>query len=373
MTEKLERQLPTGIGGEMLKENREILPAVEVKNEVVWVNPKIEVPFDIREGESTRLGMFLAPNKNKRTGDKRYPLEMKPEHRRSGILGRVIFRDKEGRLYRDVDLKGVGLTHTEFGRQKVQRPRVSFDPAYPDETKTLGILDKPYAENDIQMAEKFLRAGIRTYRPIALIKIEEIIDVDFGTISVKEAKNSGFLKENDDPVVEVRAFGTRARVGDLFGIYNRTHPDDPDTIKLIEDAMKLVAQEQSIDPENFSKEDYLEWFTKTMVANVARMHNKKWIHGYLTSHNVTLDARIVDLDSVETMAEVEKRAKAGEDVRKSSKEDLDDLIFVIIELGRALGIEVQAGIKQFYRNERIKLVSKDLNKIKKDLRKMAAR
>lgn len=34
--------------------------------------------------------------------------EVSGSHTRSGILGRVIFSDKEGRLYRDIDLKGIG-------------------------------------------------------------------------------------------------------------------------------------------------------------------------------------------------------------------------------------------------------------------------
>lgn len=343
MSEKFERQLSIGVGQKELAKERETLPAVEVANEVVWVNKEMEIPFDIKKGESNCLGMFLIPGLKKT--DKGYNLEMRPEHRRSGILGRVIFKDKEGRLYRDVDLKGIGYSHVQFGRQKVHEPEISYDPAYPDETKTLGILDRSFAENDIKMAEKFLKSGVRTYRPIALIELGEIFDKNGEKISVKKAKERDLIKNSDEPVVEVRAFGTRTRVGDLFDIYNQIQ-NDPETETLLEDAIKLVAQEQGINPKNFSKEDYFNWFKQVMGINVARMHNKKWVHGYLTGHNITLDARIVDLDSVETVAEIKKRDKDGERTTKSVEEDVKDLIFVIGELGKALGLEIKPDIRQ---------------------------
>ena|SRR3989344_2830880 len=93
------------------------------------------------------------------------------------------------------------------------------------------------------------------------------------------------------------------------------------------------------------KADYFDWFTKTMAVNVARMHNKNWVHGYLTPHNITLDARIVDLDSVETMSEVKQRVRAGEDTNKSFNEDIKNFMSVIEELKRALGLEITHNIR----------------------------
>ena len=42
----------------------------------------------------------------------------------------------------------------------------------------------------------------------------------------------------------------------------------------------------------------------------SRMHNNNWVHGYLTEHNVTLDAKIIDLDSVENIGEGSIRGKS---------------------------------------------------------------
>jgi hypothetical protein len=320
-----------GVGSKKLSEGTEKLLSVEVKNEVLWVNENMELPFNIEEGQSNRLGMFLTPDSRSHLYDSSYHLEMVPRHRRSGILGRVIFKDKDGRLYRDVDLKGVGYSRG-YDSVYVSRPEIGEDPSYPDGTKSLGILDRAYAENDIKMAEKFLKAGIRTYRPIALIKLEEIIDGGGNKIPLEEAKKRKMIKEDDEPVVEVRAFGTRARIADLSGIDSRRRDI------LIEDAVRLAAQERGIDFKAFSKRDYLVWFIENLAVSVARMHDKNWIHGYLTTHNITLDARIVDLDSVETLAEISKRRRAGEDTHKSFDDDGVEVFNVIDELkeiGRA--------------------------------------
>ena len=276
------------------------LPAVEVKNEVAWVNKKIKLPFGIKKGESNRLGMFLMPSNVRQEGNF-YPLEIQPEHHRSGVLGRVIFEDEDGNVYRDVDLKGVGYTY--LGR--VEAPIRDVSTTYQGD-RTWGILDKSYAENDIKKSEQFLKAGIRTYRPVALIELEEIIDANGARISIKEAKKKKIINKDSEPVIEVRAFGVRTRVGDI-NINNLEERE-----RLINDAINFVASELGKDPDNFSREEYLEWFIKTVAVSLARMHNRNWVHGYLTTHNITLDARIIDLDSVETAQEIQERATLGD-------------------------------------------------------------
>jgi hypothetical protein len=46
----------------------------------------------------------------------------------------------------------------------------------------------------------------------------------------------------------------------------------------------------------------MEWFAKTLGKNIGLMHSNGWAHGnpyiYSTPSNVTLDCRIVDLDTV---------------------------------------------------------------------------
>lgn len=333
--EDVSRDFYTGIGGKEIAKELDKLHALEVENEVVWVNNNIEFPFNIEKGESNRLGMFLTP-KLQKENSKPYHIEAKTGHGRSGILGRIVFKDKEGRLYRDVDLKGIGFSSNLFmgirTHMRVVPPEVDFDPSYSGGKKTMGILDRPFAENDIKMAEKFLKAGIRTYRPVALIKLGEVVDGDGNKVSVGVAKTWGLIKKGDEPVVEVRAFGTRGRIEDT---------GNEDGNILMEDAKRLVTQELGINPESFSNKDYLQWFTKTMAVSLARMHDKNWIHGYLTPHNITLDARIVDLDSVETVREINETKKAGKGSHKSFEHDASYALYTITKLKARMGLAVR--------------------------------
>ncbi|MBU6500307.1 MAG: hypothetical protein KGJ89_00550 [Patescibacteria group bacterium] len=312
---KNKENLPIGIGGDKLAEGRETLPAVEVKNVVEWVNPHLQLPFDLREGKPSKLGMFLTQEDYPEDG---YELEVHRQHKRSGIIGHVIFKDDEGRLYRDVDVKGIGYAFNDY-----YNPRLAVRPPVPHERNkesTWGILDEGYARSDIDMSEKFLKAGIRTHRDIALIKLNEIIGSGGRRMGIKEAKEAGNLRSEDEPVVLVRAFGTRMRLEDAY-----------DKRELIEDARLLVAQELGLDPKKFNTTDYLIWLTKTTAQNIARMHKHGWLHGYLSDHNITLDGRIVDLDSVVTEKEAlrevddEKRKSRGEDYGRAEENIMEFL------------------------------------------------
>ncbi len=245
-------------------------------------------------------------------------MEVKKPHFRSSQLGHVLFRDKESRLYRDVDLKGIG--NIEPGSSISSYPyRVGLvDPIRGLVGRTEGILNREFAENDITMAENFLKWGIRTYRAIGLIKLNEIIDQSGNKISVKEAKEKGLLKYRDEPVVEIRAFGSRSRIQDIPYEYEK----EKNRNMLLNDAKIMVAQELGVDGNKFSDEKYVAWMLEVMAQNIARIHSRGLIHGYLTDHNITLDGRIVDLDSVETLKEIAQN-------KRSKKSFVGDLKWVI--------------------------------------------
>jgi len=68
----------------------------------------------------------------------------------------------------------------------------------------------------------------------------------------------------------------------------------------------------------------LEWFAKTLGENLAKLHNAGYFHGYVSEHNVTLDGCIVDLDSVDTMANIiaRRNREGGGYYKKYQKGDL---------------------------------------------------
>lgn len=312
MIEKFEKKpgLITGLGN--IEEGLEKkLPAIEVKNEVVWVNDDVEMPFKFEEDKPSKIGVFLTlPNEQ----EPALHLKVMDNHFRSALLGKVVFRDKEGNLYRDVDIKGMGPINLGSGGLEVESMERGLAKKYRRGKTPWGFLDWGYAETDRDMSEFFIKQGLRTHRALAIIRLDEVVVGEGEKISVSKARKLGYIKYTTEPVIEVRAFGTKARIADVKNKF------------LLEDAKHIVSQELGEDPKDFSNEKYLKWFAETLGKQVAIIHNAGFIHGYLTDHNVTLDCRVVDLDSV-------KEIKIGNWLdNKEIRRDLSDAMWDIKNL-----------------------------------------
>lgn len=201
-------EISTGRGRELTEALQEWLLLFEkVKNKVVFVNKEVYLPLKLEEGKETPLGLFvksaLPERFDEKTGEKR--LEVWPEHRRSAFLGRVIFGDKQGRLYRDIDLKGIGSITKE---KKILKPQTYYYPFS-------GLLENKFAFFDYKKSEEFLSKGIRTARTLSIIELEEII-VEGEKISLEEARKKGIILPEFQPVIEVRGFGSKARIADII-------------------------------------------------------------------------------------------------------------------------------------------------------------
>lgn len=288
-------ELPTGKARELTKEywqdiHEHLLLFDKVDNRVIFANDEVFFPLKLKEGESSPLGVFAEKALSKElenieqlsSEEKKKIMEAWPFHQRSALLGRIIFADKEGRTYRDIDVKGIGsLQWLGMGKARVSHLGERLDPGI------RGLLDEDMAFYDMQMSEEFTKAGIRTSRVLGIIKLNEMIYHE-EKISIEQAKKKDIIDKDFNPVIAVRAFGTRARIED-FGRRKKEK-------LLLEDAQRLVEQERG---KKFSSGlEYLKWFAETLGKNVGLCHKNKWVHGYLISHNITLDCRIVDLDSV---------------------------------------------------------------------------
>jgi len=81
----------------------------QVKNTVLEVNPNVNLPFNLEKGKSSSLGLFAEAAFREKPGrlpKGKHALEVWPGvHRRSAILGRIIFNDTEGRFIGTLILK----------------------------------------------------------------------------------------------------------------------------------------------------------------------------------------------------------------------------------------------------------------------------
>lgn len=308
---KPERQIPIGNAAD-LEKTKEVLPAVEVKNHVIWVNPNFsEAPFSLQEGRQTNLGLFLTSN----AGDKNsYPIEIEKQHRRSGMIGRVIFKDSDRNVYRDVDLKGGGHIETPV---QGKLSRVGAIRWSEEASKgVLGIMNLAAAYHDKDMSEEFIAKGIDTHRVLGIIALDEIVIQNGEIISIDEAKRQNFLPDAIRPVIEVRAFGIKTRFSEI-GV------DNPKSQKYIEDAKKFISQKEGINFEN--DKDYLIWLAKKVGKNLGLMQKNDFCHKYLIfGHNITLDGCLVDLDSVEKVND-QNRQKLFDDDFKAATQALMNL------------------------------------------------
>jgi hypothetical protein len=315
----------------------------EVKNTVIKANPNVHSPFNLRVGEPSPLGLFVESPFYERPGvlePGKYALERQHRHGRSAILARAIFQDNEGRMYRDVDMKGVGVVYSENASTRDHSLNADNPGKEICTNSYEGLLNRDFARYDYKMTEEFIKLGIGTCRVLGIIELQEIIATRpsmirpwaprvFTTdnifelskdpnwkpekLSLEEAVDEGIIKKNFHPVIEVRAFLTRSRVSDLYNHYEydldckgKEQVLDACGQLMLEDAMKLAAEELGLE-EPLSKTAYLEWFIRNLARNVGIMHRNQWEHHYLQDgHNITLDGRMVDLDSVRPLKDAQQ-------------------------------------------------------------------
>lgn len=259
----------------------------QVDNQVLLVNPNFQfLPFNLKQGEQSPLGVFATTTLSQKPTDAHQNglvLEIWPDHHtRSALLGRMVFCDNQGQPYRDVDLKGIGYLYPLAISQQGGRYVGNLNNGGPERS---GLFRLDRAQHDYNFSKEFTQLGIRCHRVLAIIKLHQII-ADTKVYSIEEAIQKELLDHRFEPVVAVRAFGTKARIRDLGTSLKEV---------LFNDALDLVCRELNQD---LSLEEYLRWFARCLGQNVGLMHRNGWAHYWLTTHNISLDCRIVDLDTI---------------------------------------------------------------------------
>src|SRR3989344_1172023 len=151
---------------------------VPVKNCVIAVNSDVYSPLNLRIGKPSPLGVFITSSQSDGIG---IGFECWEAHHRSALAGRMLFSDKQGRLYRDIDFKGVGNMFTTTNGVGVSPPVRRWGGSH------RGLMSQDEAFFDYRMSEKFSNAGIRVPRVLGIIELEEVV-VHGSIISIKEAR-----------------------------------------------------------------------------------------------------------------------------------------------------------------------------------------
>lgn len=274
----------------------EFLP---VKNKVIWINPEISLPLNIRNGRPTPLGVFAHTSSD---GLNPYAIRLEhwPSHSRSAFITRAFFADKSGRIYRDIDIKGAGaIKGNGYSQPQVELPGQRLDNG-----DRYGLMYEADARHDSEMAEFLTRFGVRTHRSLALIKLEEIV---YGqkVISTAEAKRSGII-DGDSYVIQVRGYGTKARLAEYMDNVDENAKEAAS--HFLSDAITVVSKELGLN-HDMTIDEYWRWFDFQFQNNLAILQKLNVAHRWITPHNVTLDARFVDLDDARTTNDLSELAR----------------------------------------------------------------
>lgn len=254
---------------------KETFPAIPVANEVLWVNPKIELPFDLQEGQSCDLGIFLA---NSFMDQKVLQLPADDIHHRSVLLGTVLIQDSIGNRYYDLDLKGIGYIARVRGRGDLR----IFSPRKRGKEDTWGTWRRTKAERERNILEDLaVNANARINRIAAIISLKEISLPSGQTISIEEVRNKGLLRQDEDPVVGLRAYRYRERL----------RHDSRNSLAYLEKGKEIIGAEIG---KELNWEEYLLWFAETLGQNLRTVHSCDYWHGYPSPQNTTFACELVD-------------------------------------------------------------------------------
>lgn len=291
---KGEKNYPVGLGG-LRQETAEYLPVVEVKNRLIRFNQDFEglVPLEFKTeniGKPSKLGrMFSHDPSNSRIEVIKFSLA---RISRAGVMSRALFKDKSGKVYRDLSVKGIGVCIRIRDKGDQIWGVGPINSLRERTTDSEGICDISDLEKDWDLSEKFYSSGLRVPRPVAIIELEEIVSPKGGKISVQEARCQSIILSTERPGLYFRAWGIETRMDNL--------KDAPEgsALELLNDARIFVAQELEKIQDNFSFEDYLEELAKRIGQAVKYLASANYSHGNLSSgQNFTLDGTIADFDT----------------------------------------------------------------------------
>ena len=290
------------------------MSAVSVKNTVIYVNRDLNTPslkFDV--GKPVDLACQVAMGERKNKPDR--IIWVRPGHERSAIItANAQITDGDSTTYNYLDEKGIGnLEYIERTRKNQYHGYMKPVKSYPDrgyQDKTWGAATKTWIEKDLEMGNKLKKLNVRIVPLVAVAKIEEVVDPNGKIITIDEAKNSGYMAKETEPVVIFRAWITPYRLADVA--YNPEieidySEKDLERRRALQDMKNDTSIPADVRSSILDIMSYLSWLAGSIGGDLGKMHAHKMTHGSLRAlHNITLDGRFVDLDSMVENSDQEK-------------------------------------------------------------------
>ncbi|MEK5115031.1 hypothetical protein [Bacillus sp. FSL R5-0677] len=246
-----------------------------------------------------------------------YNAILKDRHYRSIELIGDYRQDNLGNLYFSRRIKGAG----KYGSPNLNKKHCFQNIKNNETGLVLGLLDEETAERNYTLTSILHKHGVETEIPEYTYEIDEIFfqqeNGDITILPLKEAFECANIpqeKRKQKYVVQVDGLGTNFRLQDIMSSsllfndsYKNASIDVASTILL--DVIKFLNKEFQIKNttkkniiENF--DDYILTFLNRLIENVARLHNLGGIHNRLTAHNIGMDGRLIDVDSITGIIEI---------------------------------------------------------------------
>lgn len=280
---------------------------VPVSNEVTDINPEFQKQLDLDVGQSSGLVRLWSEEE-----ERGVLLGAEARHNRTANIDNTFVTDSQGLRWGDIDIKSPGLTEIGVGDDDVQlfpwerMPETEFA-----EAKIWGGNDLESARHAFRYQHILEHLGVRTYKSLFVTKLNEWMyhgkKVPISQIPVvpRDAEVKGHedgIPDGFSLAAEVRACRTKTRMQSILETRTGVQESVEKIKREIDRARELVSEEMGLS--TLSVEDYLDWFVTSYGRNLGIMHAAGLTHRFMHAGNITLDCRIVDLDSVSYFSEI---------------------------------------------------------------------
>jgi hypothetical protein len=316
----------------------------EGASKTIYQNKQINFPFDLK-----KMDFFVDPE-----GDA--ALETHPHHHRAAWFPKVAMGDKEGNVFFDTTIKGLGYLYPESYRSKKDDfhgesgSDITVQKSVEDPWgyKVLGLFDRRNLGPLLQNIEKLKKAGLRCEEVAAANELKKVLiagqpkDIkELREYLISEAKKQNLSQKILDdikgfePVLLVRIMRENWRIADFCDATKG------EKRKMLADVFKALNIEKTQEKENDfydidnpeSMKKYLEDFFTGSGKNLAIMQNNGAMMTYFNSGNITLSlGEVVDLDSIIFLDKgfsAHITPDAETEVPKGYKKDIRDQIYAL--------------------------------------------